>query len=68
MYKPDHRQSHGEQVMQHTLVLAPGMRNEGGVYCLFSLHIGEGIGFSGLGRGKEKKQPNNKKHAKRVLE
>lgn len=59
MYKPDHRQSHGEQVMQHTLVLAPGMRNEGGVYCLFSLRIGKGIGYSGfpgLGRGKENKK------------
>lgn len=25
---PDHRQSHGEQVMQHTLVLAPEMSKE----------------------------------------
>lgn len=25
---PDHRQNHGEQVMQHTLVLAPEMSKE----------------------------------------
>lgn len=56
---PDHRQNHGEQVAQHSLVLAPEMRWEEVTVTMICL-LGRGqclfLGLSGVGMDKEKSE------------
>lgn len=54
---PDHRQNHGEQVMQHILVLAPETIKNGGKInfssvCMLGHKHHQFLGFSGVGRKK----------------
>lgn len=62
---PDHRQNHGEQVTQRTLVLAPETSQNGGRLLLAQLghEHHQFLGFSGVDRKKKK----TTKHANWVL-